>query len=107
MVAKAAGRVDGGNAREFQDALETLLDEEITAVVLDLEHLSYISSAGPRVILIVAKHLQTRGARFGLCSLSDSVSKVFQASGFDQIIQIHATQANALSAFNELLESAS
>lgn len=101
LVAKASGRAHGGNAREFQDALETLLDEKVTALALDLEHLSYISSAGLRVILIIARQLQTRGAKFGVCSLSDSISEVFQVSGFDQIIRIHATQADAVTAFNE------
>ena len=101
LVAKAAGRIDGANAREVQDALETLLDENVTAFVLDLEHLSYISSAGLRVLLLVFNQLQRRTTKFGVCSLSSSVSEVFQVSGFDKIIPTYTTQADALSAFNE------
>ena len=100
LFAKAAGRIDGSNAREFQDALETFLEGEVTALVLDLEKLSYISSAGLRVILLVFKKLQRSSAKFGVCSLSDSIGEVFQISGFDKIIPTHRTQADALSAIN-------
>ena len=100
LIAKASGRIDGSNAREFQDALETLLENEISSLVLDLEHLSYISSAGLRVILLVSKKLQRNSAQFGVCSLSVSISEVFQISGFDKIIRTHSTQADALSAIN-------
>ena len=100
LVAKTEGRVDGANAREFQDALEALMNEDVTAMVLDLENLSYISSAGLRVLLLVSKQLQGRAAKFGVCSLSGPISEVFQISGFDKIIPTHATQAEALSAFS-------
>ena len=100
LIAKAAGRIDGSNAREFQDALETFLEGELNALVLDMEKLSYISSAGLRVILLVSKKLQRASAQFGICSLSDSIGEVFQISGFDKIISTHRTQADALSAIN-------
>ena len=100
LIAKASGRIDGSNAREFQDALETFLEGEVSSLVLDLEHLSYISSAGLRVILLVSKKLQRNSAQFGVCSLSVSISEVFQISGFDKIIRTHSTQADALSAIN-------
>ena len=100
LIAKASGRIDGSNAREFQDALETFLEGEASSLVLDLEHLSYISSAGLRVILLVSKKLQKSSAQFGVCSLSVSISEVFQISGFDKIIKTHNTRADALSAIN-------
>lgn len=100
LIAKASGRIDGSNAREFQDALETFLEGEVSSLVLDLEELSYISSAGLRVILLVSKKLQRTSAQFGVCSLSVSISEVFQISGFDKIIKTHRTRADALSAIN-------
>ena len=99
LIANTAGRVDGANAREFQDALETLLKDNVSAMILDLENLSYISSAGLRVILLISKQLQGKGARFGVCALSGAISEVFQISGFDKIIPTHAAQSDALTAF--------
>ena len=99
LIAKTDGRVDGANAREFQTALESAIDSNDGAVLLDMEQLSYISSAGLRVILLMAKVLQGRNAKFAICSLSASIREVFEISGFDKIISIHPSQAEALAAF--------
>ena len=99
LIAKTDGRVDGANAREFQTALEAAIDSKDGAVLLDMEKLSYISSAGLRVILLMAKVLQGRNAKFAICSLAASIREVFQISGFDKIIAIHASQSEALAAF--------
>ncbi|MYJ81940.1 MAG: STAS domain-containing protein, partial [Acidimicrobiaceae bacterium] len=65
---------------------------------LDFEDVSYISSAGMRVILLTAKGLQSSGMKFALCSMNDSIREVFKISGFDKIIQIHGSQSDALAA---------
>ena len=101
LIAKAAGRIDGSNAREFQDALETFLEGEVAALILDMENLTYISSAGLRVILLTAQQLQKKSVKFGVCSLSEPISEVFQISGFDKIISIYSTRDGALSEFGE------
>ncbi len=97
LIAKAEGRVDGANAREFQNALETAVGPDDKAVILDLGSLHYISSAGLRVILLVAKTLQSRNAKLGVCSLSGSIKEVFEISGFDKIIPVYASKQDAVS----------
>ena len=101
LIAKTEGRVDGTNAREFQVALEAAIDASERAVVLDMEKLSYISSSGLRVILLTAKTLRNRNAKFAVCSLSAPIQEVFEISGFDKIISIRPSQAEALAAFND------
>lgn len=98
VIAKADGRIDSSNSREFHSDLQTVVAESDTTLVLDFEDVSYISSAGMRVILLAAKNLQKSGMRFVLCSMNDSVREVFTISGFDKIISIHNSQAEALSA---------
>ena len=98
LIAKAGGRVDGTNASEFQDALKNVITPSDEAVILDFEELSYISSAGLRVILLTAKDMRTANVKFAVCSLSQSVRDVFTISGFDQIIDIHDSQQSAITA---------
>ena len=98
LVAKAEGRIDGTNARQFQDDLDSVIEEGDRAVILNFQDLMYISSAGIRVVLMTAKTLQRREARFALCSLSEPVREIFEVSGFDKIIPIHASQDEAISA---------
>ena len=97
LIARTDGRIDGANAREFQVALENAIDPSDLNVILDMENLSYISSAGLRVILMTAKTLQKQNAKFAICSLSPAIQEVFQISGFDRIIPIHASQEAAIS----------
>ncbi len=101
LIAKAKGRVDGANAREFQDALEAATDASDCAVILDLQQLSYISSAGLRVILLTAKALRRQGAKFAVCSLSDPIREVFAISGFDKIIPLYASLTEAIAALED------
>ena len=98
LIAKTEGRVDGTNATEFQDALRNVITSDDKAVILNFEELSYISSAGLRVILLTAKDMRTANVRFAVCSLSQSVRDVFTISGFDQIIDIHDDQQAAVGA---------
>ena len=98
VIAKADGRIDSSNSREFHSELEAVIAESDAALVLDFEAVSYISSAGMRVILLTAKNLQKSGMRLVLCSMNDSIREVFKISGFDKIMPIHNSQAEALSA---------
>ncbi len=96
LVLKAGGRVDGTNAHEFQDAMKAEIDAGDRGVILDLSDLTYISSAGLRVVLLIAKDLQRQGAKIAACSLSEPVKEVFVISGFDKIIPIHDSQETAI-----------
>ena len=100
LIAKTDGRVDGTNATMFQDALKSAISPDDKAVILDFENLSYISSAGLRVILLTAKDMRTANVKFAVCSLSQSVRDVFTISGFDQIIDIHDDQGSAKSSLS-------
>lgn len=96
LIAKAQGRIDGVNARDFEEAMKAAISSDDSTVVIDLEGLSYISSAGLRVILLIAKALRKRNAELILCSLSDPIREVFEISGFDKIIPVHASREQAL-----------
>ncbi len=98
LILKPAGRVDGQNAQEFHASLEALLEGGEEAVILDMEDMHYISSAGLRVILLIAKLLHQREAQFVLCSLQDMLKNVFVISGFEQFMPLHESRDAALTA---------
>lgn len=98
LVAEAWTRVDGANAGEFEAALSDAIDANDRAVIIDFEHLAYISSAGLRVILLTAKTLRRQSAKFGICGLGDPIREVFEISGFDKVISVYGSRADALAA---------
>ena len=93
------GRLDGANVTAFEEELRTAIEETDRAVLIDCENLRYINSAGLRIVLLTAKALVNRNAKFALCSMPDPVRGVFQISGFDKIVAIHTTKAEALASF--------
>lgn len=101
LVVTTEGRVNGLNAAEYRRRLDDALEEESPAVVLNFEGLSYISSAGLRVVLQVAKGLRRRGAKFAACNLDGPVLDVFVTVGFDRIIPLHNSVDSAVASFLE------
>lgn len=92
------GRLDSSNADAFHEQVKSALADDDKAVLMDLAGLDYISSAGLRVMSMLAKVLEGRKAKFIIYSLSDSIKEVFQISGFDKVIKICASQDEALTA---------
>ena len=100
LVIRAGNRLDSANAREFHHQLGPAIETARQAVIVDMEELIYISSAGLRVILQVSKQLERHSVRFAICSLSKPVREVFEVSGFDRVIDIRPSRADALAAVN-------
>lgn len=71
-------------------------------MILDCGGLSYVSSAGLRVVLIAGKRLRAVGGVLLLCGLNDQIGEVFQISGFGALFPIHDTVAAALAALGSL-----
>ena len=92
------GRIDGSNSADFQSAVMERIDEGSESILLDFAGISYISSAGLRAVLILAKKLNQVSGRFALCSMQKSVQSVFEVSGFVKIIDVHPGREDALAA---------
>ena len=105
-VARLAGRIDSSNAAQLQRELEAGLSGDLKVVVLDFEEMSFISSAGLRIVLLIGRELKKRQAQYAICSLSESIRDLFEISGFDQIVPIHGTSARAIDAFAAPKETA-
>ena len=96
LIVSAKGRIDGANATEVQGVLSSAFEPGVKLMLLDLGGLTYISSAGLRVIMLTARTLDRSGAKFAVGSPSGPIREVFQISGFDQIIPIFDSQAEAI-----------
>jgi anti-anti-sigma factor len=83
------GQITSATAPEFEQALNGVLkDQKAPQCVLDLAELSYTSSAGLRVLLVLAKRIRNAGGRLVLCGAQPTVLHVFEAAGFTQIFTI-------------------
>ena len=95
-VAIVSGRIDSTRTGEFQSKLESGIEAEDTALVLDFGEVSYINSSGLRVGLRLAKQCRAAGRRFGICNLSQATRDIVAISGFDQVIPVFESRTRAL-----------
>ena len=92
------GQINSANAAELEAQVVRALDGGVRKVLFDFAGLDYISSAGLRVVLVVAKRLKQDGL-FVLCNMQPHVREVFDISGFLAILNVEATRAEALARF--------
>ncbi len=82
------GRMDTLTAPEFEEQMSHIIDAGDRRLVIDMHGLDYISSAGVRSILVVAKKLQAEGGKLALARLTDMVREVPELTGFIKILTI-------------------
>jgi len=90
------GRMDAVTAPEFEKQIVEWMDGGESVFVVELSELDYISSAGLRSVLAVAKKLKAGGGKIILAALQDAVLEVFEISGFSSIIPIFESVDAAL-----------
>jgi anti-anti-sigma factor len=88
LIVKVVGRIDTVSAPDFQRKMEDLICQGVRQIVVDLENLEYISSAGLRCVLVAAQKTRQEGGTLCCCGLQGVVRKVFEISGFKTIIPI-------------------
>lgn len=88
FIITVTGRMDAVTAPEFENRMLDWIDAGETQLIVDLGGLEYISSAGLRSILTIAKNLKTKQGKLVLCALRDTVKEVFEISGFSTIIPV-------------------
>ena len=98
LIVRLAGRLDSSAAPNAEQTFAGVLGGGTPHLAIDLSDLEYISSAGLRVLLIVAKKVQQAQGKVALCGLTPNVREIFAISGFDAIFSIQPDAAAAVAA---------
>jgi len=91
-----SGRLDTETSADLELAMQDLLAANEHHFIIDLGAISYVSSAGLRVLLSVAKQLDGGRGSLRLCGLNASVAQVFNVAGFSKLFAIFPDRASAL-----------
>jgi anti-sigma B factor antagonist len=86
LIIRLEGRIDTTTAQKFEDAIRTEL-ANVNDLVLDLEKLDYISSAGLRVLLKTQKAMNKKGTMV-VKNVSEEVKETFEVIGFADILNL-------------------
>jgi anti-anti-sigma factor len=93
------GELDAHTFEDLQSELEALIDKDVINIVLDMNGVEYVSSAGLGVI--AANHANVTGAGGGLYlfGVSKDIYEVFKTMGLSDMLNIVNTREDALSKF--------
>lgn len=97
-VVRVAGRLDSTASPELEQSLGDALDRGARRMVIDFEGTDYISSAGLRVLLVVARRMEQRDGRLVLSALPPPVRQVFDLAGLLPLFSTASTLDDALAA---------
>lgn len=83
-----SGQLDTLSATDFEKEIETILQSEAAAVVLNGEELTYVSSAGLRLLLTLQKGMKAKGGTLRLRNIRKEIMDIFNITGFSSILTI-------------------
>ncbi len=99
VVVSIKGRMDAVTTPEIESRLGQIVDGGEKRLLVDLQQLDYISSAGLRALLATAKRLKSEQGDIAFANLEGHVKEVFEISGFYSIFKVYDSTEKALEQF--------
>jgi anti-sigma B factor antagonist len=86
--------------QELVQELSSLLEQaEYKDILLNLRQVEYISSAALNRLINFHKRVQSAGGKLKLCCLRPSIEEIFITTRFNQLVDIHQDEEEALAAY--------
>lgn len=85
-IAMLEGRLDAAGAPLVEAHCQELMAGGCTRLLIDMDKVEYISSAGLRSLLVLAKASKAANGKMVLCNLAPMVVEVMEISGFDKLL---------------------
>jgi anti-sigma B factor antagonist len=98
-VMKVKGRVDSETAPELDDALAKLLQNNRNKIVLNLQDVNYLSSAGLRAMVKAYQSANKSGGDVRLAAVSEPIEVILRTVGMLQMFKMFSTNEEAAAGF--------
>ena len=98
-VLDLAGELDAHTAPEFENALQSCLDEGHARLIVAGDDLRYVSSAGLGVFMAFLEPVRERGGDLKIAALSEEVFEVFDLLGFPLLFDLAPSVDEAVARF--------
>ncbi|MGX8716509.1 MAG: STAS domain-containing protein [bacterium] len=95
------GRADVSSAPKLENACKKILDQHEKDIIIDCTQLDFISSAGLRVLLKLAKEIKKNAGRLAVAHVNDLVRNILEISGFIELFPIYDNVVKGLSHFQD------
>ncbi len=96
-IALVTGNLDTVTATDAEVSFNHAIEEGASKLLIDFSELDFITSAGLRTLLGLAKRQRSEGGALHLANMNETVQEIFKISGFDTIIESSDTVDDAMS----------
>jgi len=83
---EAEGRIATANERYFDKVLGDALEDGYTRIILNMQHVTLLTSIGIRIILKTYKSCMEKGGKFQIEAPSEVVKNVLGLSALEQML---------------------
>ena len=91
-----SGSVDPVTSKDLQSDLNAQLQQGRVKIVADFSQVTYMSSAGFRVLLGVLKECRAKSGDFVIAAAQKNIAQLLEMSGFTNFLKIYPTVADAV-----------
>jgi anti-sigma B factor antagonist len=104
-ILHCTGQITAANAHLLKSKAAYLLDGRITRLMLNMEHVSFMDSAGIGAIVSAQRRARAIGGDLTLCALSKEVALTLRLVHLDKVLHIYTTLPEGLTACNAVKAS--
>jgi anti-sigma B factor antagonist len=95
-----SGRLSlGDEAAGFRSTIDNLLAANATRIVVNLEHVHYVDSAGLGALIEAHRKINAKGARLRLSNLGPNFRRALEIARLLALFDTHSTESAALANF--------
>lgn len=93
------GRVDSSNAHELDAAIKAPMENGRYNLVIEMQGVTYMSSAGLRALVAALRDCKKRGGDVRLSNPSERVMDVLNLAGLNSLFEIFEDSTSAVGSF--------
>lgn len=102
-ILRMGGRLDAVSCHLVEEKVKAATTSGVQKMVFDLSALSYLSSAGLRVLLETTKALRKCSGKLVIYALAPGVLGVLKMSGFESLVVVANDEADAFRKVRNIL----
>ncbi|EPP34607.1 anti-anti-sigma factor family protein [Chlamydia ibidis] len=99
LIVALEGALDAISVPKIQDFLESRVIEGVRKLVLNFQGVTYMSSAGIRLLFSVSKLMQKQSGLLCICCVQPSVNEVVHMAGIDQLLPVCSSEQECFAKF--------
>ena len=103
-IIQIEGPLNSETSTDFDDYINKLIDNGLIYIIIDASNLSFLSSEGLGVILLIQRNISEKNGTLIMLNLSGEISSLFNILGFSEIFKIADDRAEALKILDRIIE---